>query len=175
MAVPSGIVARVPTGLSVSAGEVERLAVRARDVVSRTLGTSIAPITIDVHASLETFRSVTGRPWWVSAVARGATIDLAPPAVLTQRDGLEAALRVAIAEVLVGPALAGRAEWVKVGAARYFGRQGERPVVPARLRCPADAELSLAISATAQRDAEARAEACFARSLAGGRDWRDVR
>jgi hypothetical protein len=41
--------------------------------------------------------------------------------------------------------------------------------------CPADAELTLAISAAAQREAEARAEACFARALARVKDWRAVR
>jgi hypothetical protein len=35
--------------------------------------------------------------------------------------------------------------------------------------------LNLAISVTAQRDAEARAEACFARAYAQSRDWRTVR
>ncbi len=172
---PSGIVAHVPAGLSLTRAEIERLAIRARDVVSRAVGSTVAPISIDVHDSLEAFRSATGRPWWVNAAVRGTAIDLAPPAVLGQGDGVEAVLRVAIAEVLVAPAFTGRAEWVRAGAARYFARQGGRPPIPARLRCPADAELTLAISAAAQRDAESRAEACFARAYARTRDWRSVR
>jgi hypothetical protein len=44
-----------------------------------------------------------------------------------------------------------------------------------RLKCPADAELTLAISAAAQREAESRAEACFARAYATTHDWRAVR
>jgi hypothetical protein len=43
------------------------------------------------------------------------------------------------------------------------------------VRCPSDAELTLAISAPALREAEARAEACFARAYARTRDWRTVR
>jgi hypothetical protein len=64
-----------------------------------------------------------------------------------------------------------------VGAARYFARNGAQPSAAARqdLRCPSDAELTLAISASAQREAEARAEACFARAYSRTRDWRAVR
>jgi SpoIID/LytB domain protein len=173
--VSSGIIARVPLGLSVTAAEVEQMAVRARDAVTRALGTSLAPITIDVHESLETFRAATGQPWWVSAVVQGTTIDLLPPAVLAQRDGVEAALRVAIAELLVSPDLKGRPVWVKVGAARYFARLTPLPPPAAAVRCPADAELTLAISAAAQREAESRAESCFARAYARTKDWRGVK
>jgi hypothetical protein len=110
----------------------------------------------------------------VSAVANGTTIDLAPLPVLAQRDGVPTAIRTAIAELLVAGALAGRPAWVRVGAGRYFARGVAEPRVPEKTRCPADAELTLAISATAQRDAETRAEACFARAFMVSRDWRSV-
>jgi hypothetical protein len=45
----------------------------------------------------------------------------------------------------------------------------------AKVKCPADAELTLAISAAAQREAESRAEACFARAYSVTRDWRTIR
>ena len=157
-----------------------RLAARAHDDLAAVLGTSIAPLTVRVHESLESFRLATGRPWWVSSVSDGTSIDLVPAALLAQRDGFEAALRIAVAELLVADALKGRPAWVRVGAARYFARV--RPVpgdgaprTGGRDRCPADAELTLAISAPAQRDAEARAEACFAREYARTKDWRAVR
>jgi len=44
-----------------------------------------------------------------------------------------------------------------------------------RIRYPSDAELTLAISAAAKRDAEARAEACFAHRYTQTKDWRTVR
>jgi hypothetical protein len=48
--------------------------------------------------------------------------------------------------------------------------------VPAReTSCPADAELTLALSAVAQREAEARAVQCFARAVAKAGDWRLVK
>ncbi len=153
---------------------IERIAAQAHAELSKTLGTSVAPITVQLHDSVEGFRAATGSPWWVSSVVSGTTIDLAPAALLAQRDGVEDALRVAIAELLVTLPLADRPAWTRVGAARFFART-RHAAAPARLRCPSDAELTLASSVTAQRDAEARAEACFARAYAQTRDWRTVR
>ena len=172
-----GLIVRVPTSSSVTSGEVERLTARAHDDLSKVIGVSMAPITVRVHDSLESFRLATGRPWWVSSVSEGTSIDLVPAALLAQRDGFEAALRTAVAELLVHGSLGGRPVWVRVGAARYFAREGSRGERGARsaARCPSDAELTLAISAPAQRDADARAEACFAREYAATRDWRNVR
>jgi hypothetical protein len=158
---------------------VNRLARRTHDELSARLGIAIAPLTVRVHETLESFRLATGRPWWVSSVSEGTSIDLAPAALLAQRDGFDAALRFAVAELLVADALKGRPVWVRVGAARYFAREASGatpdPPRPGRERCPADAELTLAISAPAQRDAESRAEACFARAFARTNDWRAVR
>jgi stage II sporulation protein D len=172
-----GIVAIVPVSSPIPHAEVVRLTQRVHDDLAARLGASIAPLTVRVHDSLESFRLATGRPWWASSVSAGTAIDLVPAALLAQRDGFEAALRVAIAELLVAEPLKGRPAWVRIGAARYFGRNAAARQSPAAAagRCPADAELALAISAPAQRDAEARAEACFARALARTNDWRAVR
>jgi hypothetical protein len=173
----SGIEVLVPPSSTIPNADVLRLARRAHDDLAARLGTSIAPLTVRVHESLESFRLATGRPWWASSVSAGTSIDLVPAALLAQRDGFEAALRVAVAELLVADALKDRPAWVRVGAARYFGRNPEvgPPRFSGRERCPANAELTLAISAPAQRDAEARAEACFAREYARTNDWRAVR
>ena len=152
------------------------MTIAAHNDLARILGTSIAPIAVRLHESLETFRMATGRPWWVNSVSEGTTIELAPAALLAQREGLGKALRVAVADLLVADALKGRPLWVRVGAARYFSDAAPATPNPsARLRCPADAELTLAISAPAQRDAETRAVACFAREFAKTKDWRAVR
>lgn len=172
-----GIVVRVPAASMVTAAEVEQLTARVHDGLAKTLGVAVAPITVRVHASIESFRLATGRPWWVNGVAEGTSIDLVPTALLDQREGLEAALRTAVAQLLVAEPLGGRPLWVRVGAARYFGRDpsGTGPETRSAPRCPSDAELTLAISAAAQRDAESRAEQCFAREYARTRDWRTVR
>ncbi len=181
-----GVGVEVPRSSGLTEVEVARLAARAHDDLANMLGTSVAPITVTVHESLEGFRLATGQPWWVRSVSAGTSIDLVPAALLAQPDGFDAALRIAIAELLVAEALRGRPVWVRVGAARYFARNGPRATpfaTPAATpfatetgeECPSDAELRLAISAPAQRAAEARAEACFAREYARTGDWRAVR
>jgi SpoIID/LytB domain protein len=173
--VSSEINVRVPNGSTVSAGELGRLALLLRESLSKTLGTRAGAVTVELHGSLDGFRYETGRPWWVSASVKGTTIDLAPAPLLTQRDGVEAALRVAMAELLVAPTLGDRPAWVRIGAARYFSRSTPQPPSSREVRCPANAELTMAVSASAQRDAESRAERCFARALEQTGDWRTVR
>jgi SpoIID/LytB domain protein len=171
----SPFVLRVPPSSTTLAADLEKAALAAYTSLSKTLGVSVAPVTISLHETLDGFRNATGRPWWVSAVSAGQAIDLVPAALLAQRDGLEMTLSVAMAELLVAPALTDRPAWVRVGAARYYSRAV--PIAPprARVQCPADAELLAAVSAVNQREAEARAEACFARALADRKDWRTVR
>ena len=170
-----GISVHVAHGSSVSAGELEQLAARAYQSLSRALGTSVAPVTVELHDSLDTFLFEVRKPWWVSAAVTGTTIDLAPAALLAQRDGLETTLRTAIAELLMSSALDGRPVWVRVGGARYFASPGPPAVQEEGVSCPADAELTLALSAAAQREAESRAVQCFAREYARTRDWRAVK
>ncbi len=129
-------------------------------------------MTVELHESLDQFRLEVRRPWWVSAAVTGTTIDLAPAALLAQREGLEATVRTAMAELLMSPALADRPAWVRVGGARYFSSASRPPAPRSNVSCPADAELTLALSAVAQREAEARAVQCFARALAKTGDWR---
>ena len=159
---------------------IDAMVAHAHDELSKVLGTSIAPITVELHESIESFRRATGKPWWVSVVASGTSIDLAPAPVLMQREGIDVAIRQGVAELLVSGPLAGRPAWVRVGAARYFaGAEAGTPQAASRRapqeRCPSDAELTLAVSAPAQRDAEIRAEACFAAALLRTHDWREVR
>jgi hypothetical protein len=61
-----------------------------------------------------------------------------------------------------------------VGASRFFTRAGD-PEVEGRIRCPDDVELTSASSAAAQREAEARAEACFVQAFRRAGDWRAIR
>jgi len=171
----SGVRVVVPRSSQIAASSLEQLAVSAHEELARSLGTRVLPITIRLHDTLDSFRLATNRPWWVTEVAEGTVIDLAPVPVLTQRGGVEGAVRTAVAELLVAGALAGRPAWVRVGAAGYFSDRAAAPLADAGTRCPSDAELLLAISATAQREAEVRAKACFARELAKTGDWRLVR
>ena len=172
----SGITVTVPRSSTVAASELERMAARAHEELARSIGTSARPLTIRLHETLDTFRLATNRPWWVNEVAEGSAIDLAPASVLTQRGGVEASVRTAVAELLVARRLDGRPAWIRVGAARYFAKVSAamRAASP-QTRCPTDAELLLAVSASAQREAELRAEACFVRELKKTGNWLDVR
>lgn len=159
---------------------LDETARRSRDGLGRMLGTPVpGDIRLLVYDSAESFQRETGRPWWTNALTTGAVIELPPVALLRQRGVLERTLGEEIGRVLVEPALAGRPLWVRVGTARYYAARigGEPPAPAARtaVRCPTDAELLFAVSAAAQRDADARAEACVARALAAGRSWRDVK
>jgi hypothetical protein len=168
-------VVRVPPDSPVTALELERLTREAQEKLSSRLGLAAAPLTVQLHPTIDAFRRATSQPWWVSSVVRGASLDLAPAAVLDQRDGFERSLQIAVAEALLGPELASRPAWVAVGAARYFTAARPPEARDGRLRCPADAELTAAVSAGAQRDADARATACFAQSFARTQDWRAIR
>jgi hypothetical protein len=165
--------ALVPSGSRPTAAELERIAGEAQARLAKRLGVTAGALTIRLHGSIEAFRRATGQPWWVSATVRGGDIDLAPAAVLVQRDGVDRAVARAVAEALLAPELDDRHAWIRVGAARYF-TGGER-VSDGRVRCPVDADLMAAVSAAAQREAEVRAEACFAQALARGDDWRNIR
>lgn len=170
------IAVHVPRGSSVPAAELEQIAVRAHESLSKVLGTSsMVPVTIELHDSLDSFRYETGRPWWVSAAVTGTTLDLAPATLLAQREGVEMTVRTAMAELLVTPVLMDRPVWIRVGAARYFAHKTLPPVPAKSPACPVDAELRMAVSATAQREAEQRAERCFAYAFARTGDWRLVR
>ena len=170
----SGVVVSVPHDSKVSARELERMTVNARESLTRALGTPAVPVTVELHDTLDRFRLEVRRPWWVSAAVTGSTIDLAPAALLAQREGIEATVRTAMAELMMAATLADRPAWVRVGGARYFA-SASRPDTPsASVSCPADAELTLALSAVAQREAESRAVKCFARALAKTGDWKAV-
>ena len=164
---------------------VSQLAHRARTELSATLGIASPPqIRVETYESLEAFRTATGRPWWVSVAvtrvegrgSRGgeSVIELAPPLLADEGNELETLVRRAVAEVLVAEALGERPAWVRVGAARYYAA-APQPGRPRREKCPTDAELLMPVSAPAHREAELRAEACFARAIVKKPDWRDVR
>jgi hypothetical protein len=159
----------------VSAQDLERMTIAARDSLTRTLGVTAPSVTVELHQSLDQFRLEVRRPWWVSSAVTGTTIDLAPAALLAQRDGIESTVRTAMAELLMSTTLGDRPAWVRVGGARYFSSSTRPAAPPSETSCPADAELTLALSAVAQREAEARAVQCFARAMARTGDWRLVK
>jgi SpoIID/LytB domain protein len=169
---------------------------RARDeIAAATSQRAPSSIRVTVHPTVESFGRATGQQWWVSGATSGTSIALLPLAILQQQGQLERTVRHEVTHALLDAALAQRPIWVREGAAIYFARQpagGSRQPAggsrqPAggsrqpdasrrdRVTCPTDAELLRAASAGAQRDAYARAEACFARQINAGKKWTEVR
>jgi stage II sporulation protein D len=148
----------------------------ARDhVSSRTTRKPPVNLRVTVHATVDAFVRATGQPWWMSGAADGSAIDLVPIGILEQRGQLERAIRHEMAHVFVDPALTGRPQWVREGAAIYFAdRDAERETTGGG-SCPTDEELLRPVSAGAYRTALARADACFRRALSRGRAWDHIR
>ncbi|MGE3492767.1 MAG: SpoIID/LytB domain-containing protein [Vicinamibacterales bacterium] len=149
---------------------------RSRDDIARATG-AIPParLRVTVHPSVDSFGRATGQPWWVSGATEGAAIDLLPLTTLKRQGQLERTIRHEIAHALLDGALSQRPMWVREGAAAYFASPPASRPSGARVTCPKDAELLRPISAGAQRDAYARAEACFAREMASGKRWDQIR
>lgn len=150
---------------------------RTRDEIAKQTAVPVPPrLRVTVHPTVDSFGRATGQPWWVSGATEGSTIDLLPIAILRQQGQLDRTIRHEVAHALLDSALVDRPMWVREGAAAYFARPANARLTNAeRVSCPSDQEFLRALSAGAQRDAYARAEMCFARAIAGGRRWDQVR
>lgn len=150
---------------------------RSRDEIAKATGAAAPPrLRVTIHPSVESFGRATGQPWWVSGATDGAAIDLLPIAMLRQQGQLDRTIRHELTHALLDPALANKPMWVREGAAAYYAAPAStRAGKPARVECPSDLELLRPISAGAQRDAYARAEACFARGILDGKRWDQIR
>jgi stage II sporulation protein D len=137
-------------------------------------------IQVVVQPTSGAFQRATKQPWWSSGASRAARIDLQPLSVLRERGTLEQTLAHELGHVITAPVTRGRAAWVVEGAAMYVGGLIDTTTIEAAgaaepVTCPADAELRSPASAERARDAYARARTCFARALASGTRWQDVR
>ena len=149
---------------------------RSRDQIARAAGIAApASLRVTVHPSVDSFGRATGQPWWVSGATDGAAIDLLPITILRQQGQLDRTVRHEITHALLDAALSKRPMWVREGAALYFARGATVVERPARVTCPSDEELLRPVSAGAHRDAYARAEQCFARGIADGKPWDQIR
>lgn len=149
---------------------------KSRDDIAKATG-AIPParLRVTVHPSVDSFGRATGQSWWVSGATDGASIDLLPLSTLKQQGQLERTVRHEVAHALLDGALSKRPLWVREGAAAYFASPSSSRPAPARVACPKDAELLRPVSAGAQRDAYARAEACFARAIGEGKRWDQIK
>ena len=177
VAMPANIALALPGSEESERGVLVSLIQKSRDEIAKATGAAPPPrVRVTVHPTVESFGRATGQPWWASGATDGAQIDLLPITVLRQQGQLERTIRHEITHVLLDAALARRPMWVREGAAAYYARPSNaRLTNPDRVTCPTDAELNRALSAGAQRNAYARAEACFARAIGEGKRWDQIR
>ncbi|MBW8861657.1 MAG: SpoIID/LytB domain-containing protein [Acidobacteria bacterium] len=165
-------------------GAIQREIGRARDELARTLDVPPLPrVAVRFHATTDEYERDTGRAWFTSAAIVSGELHLLPLATLRARGVLERTVRHELVHLMTDSALAGRPAWVREGAAIYFaGAPGvagdvQRPPFKPdpRASCPTDNELLRPVSACALANAYARARTCFAKQIAAGKTWRDVR
>lgn len=174
--------ATVDIALALPGGEEGERAVvtslirRSRDEVAKLTGVAVpSRLKVTVHPSVDSFNRATGQPWWVAGATEGTAIDLLPITVLRQQGQLERAIRHEVTHALLDGTLDKRPMWVREGAAAFYSRPTPLAAKPDRVTCPSDEELTRSLSAGAQREAYVRAEACFARAIAEGKKWDQVR
>jgi hypothetical protein len=180
-AMPGDIALALPGSEEREREAVLQLIRRSRDEIATRTGVKAEPLRVTVHPTVDSFGRATGQSWWISGATSGTSIEFVPIATLRQQGQLERTVRHEVAHALLDGMLTKRPMWVREGAAAYFARPEARGVggrsaeVPNRVPCPSDLELLRPISAGAQRDAYARAEACFARAIAEGKRWNEIR
>jgi SpoIID/LytB domain protein len=154
---------------------------RARDELAKTLHAMPPPqLRIRAYRTTAEYEQASGRPWFTFGAYANGEIHLLPTRQLRDRGILESTLRRQIVHVLVDATLARRPAWVRIGAALFYGDVNLTAASAstsnlARESCPTDAELLRPLSPGALSTAYSQAYACFARQIAGGRTWRDVR
>jgi SpoIID/LytB domain protein len=166
----------LPAGEEGERGSLVALVRKSRDEVAALTGvTPPSRLRVTVHPSVDSFGRATGQPWWVSGATDGTSIETLPIAVLRRQGQLDRTIRHEVAHALLDSRLSDRPMWVREGAALYYSNATPPKAKPSRVKCPSDQELLRAVSAGAQREAYARAETCFARAIADGKRWSEVR
>lgn len=171
---PSEIAIALPEGDEGERRVIATIVARERTALTETLGIPVAPkAVLRFHPTTDAFEKATGEAWFtIGAVANGE-LHFVPLAILRDNGILERAIRQQLVHLMADAAFANRPRWVREGAALHFADNSNGP--GNRGTCPTDAEFIRPVSIGALSDVNARARACFERSLSAGRNWRDVR
>jgi hypothetical protein len=160
---------------------VQGIAIRARDDLAKTLGVAApALIRVQSYRTPDDYERATGRPWFTFGAVSAGEIHLMPLRQLAERGTLETTVRRQVVHLLTDAVLAKRPAWVREGAALYFADGAAASTSTSvtnlgRESCPTDTEFSRPLSPGSLGTAYAQARGCFARQVANGRSWRDVR
>jgi stage II sporulation protein D len=178
--VPMGVIVSIGGRATVGEVQIQQLVARARDELAKTLGMDPPPaLHVQIHDTAADFERASARPWFALGAATPGNIHLMPASLLVGRGMLETTIRRQLVHLLTRNALARRPEWVREGAALYYAdnaaSQSTTVANLGREPCPTDAELVRPVSPGALSHAYARALGCFARQIASGRPWKDVK
>jgi SpoIID/LytB domain protein len=154
---------------------IERQVSAAGNELAKILGVPPPGVTLRVHPTTESYERATGRPWFTAGTAVNRELHLVPPAALRDRGLLDQTIRRTLVHLIVDDWLKDRPAWVRDGAALYYADPRRAAPQDAKGPCPGDGELLRPVSIGELSLAYARAKACFARQIAAGRGWRDVR
>jgi hypothetical protein len=175
-AASSGLLVSLPDEDEGERAAVEADVRRARDELARTLGVEApARVTLRFHPTTDSFEQASGQPWFSGGASVRGELHFTPLALLRARGVLERTLRREMVHLMTDAALAHRPLWVREGAAVYFAEGSNQAPPQGRASCPSDAELARPVSVGALSNAYARARACFAKQIASGKAWRDVK
>jgi SpoIID/LytB domain protein len=184
-AAASGVFVSLPDDDQGEQATIARRAAQFRDELAAALGvTAPASLTLRFHSTTSDFERATGRSWFTMAAWIKDELHLMPLAALRGRDVLDRTIRHELVHAMADSTLSERPAWVREGAAIYFSEKKPSPSAAEngpvrrpdlRAPCPQGNELEQPVSAGALVDAYARARACFARQIAAGRGWRDVK
>ena len=178
------VLVSLPAGDEGERDVIRDLALRARDRVARQLGVAVpGRIALRFHPTVESYQRASGQPWFTASATVNSEMHFVPLTVLRDRGVLERTVHHELVHLLTAPALAGRPRWVREGAASYFAGEGapdadasgRKPWPGPRVSCPADDELLRPVSPGALSIASRRAAACFAREMASGKKWSEVK
>ncbi len=178
------VLVSLPAGDEGERDVIRDLTVRARDRLARQLGVAAPPrIALRFHPTVESYQRASGQPWFTAGATVNTEMHFVPLTVLRDRGVLEKTVQHELVHLLTEPALAGRPLWVREGAASYFtGERAPDADASGRKRwpgpgvsCPTDDDLLRPVSPGALSIAYTRAAACFAREIASGKKWSEVR
>jgi SpoIID/LytB domain protein len=178
------VLVSLPAGDEGERDVIRDLTLRARDRLARQLGMAVPPrIALKFHPTVESYQRASGQPWFTAGATVNTEMQFVPLTVLRDRGVLEKTVEHELVHLLTGPALGARPLWVREGAASYFAGErpsdadasGRKPWPGPRVSCPTDDELLRPVSPGALSIAHRRAAACFAREMAAGKKWSEVK
>ena len=175
-AVGQGITLVLPPADEAWRAALIKLIVADRDALIGALSLpATVPLRVRFHPSAESYQRATASPWFTNGAIAAGEMHFLPVDVLDGRGLLGRTVRHEIVHALTDRYLVDRPLWVREGAAVYFSMDRKAGEEAPRLECPTDADIRQATSPGALSLAYTEALSCFARQIASGRSWLDIR